>query len=200
MAEPIVIKGVTINQLKKNYNIQNVNTPVIQDNQYNGKINQSTFADKELYKSTLGTPVVTDLTLSFPQYTDVSQNKVISGASVKLLTILCTVSQAKKIVKTDIDGRDGSIKEYIGMDDYAVTINGIITGYNGQRPVEQVLALKKVLDAPVPLVVVSNYLNDLGIYNLVVESYDFNQEAGGWSKQDFSITAISDKPLELQII
>jgi hypothetical protein len=39
----------------------------------------------------------------------------------------------------------------------------------------------------------------MGIYNIVVTDYSMPQNAGGISRQDFSINAISDEPLELQI-
>ena len=86
------------------------------------------------------------------------------------------------------------------MDDYQVNINGIITGANGVHPADTVTELKKMLDAPVAIPVVSSFLNRLGIYNIVVNDYSIPQVAGGYSKQDFSINAISDAPLELQIV
>ncbi|KAA2242800.1 hypothetical protein F0L74_09740 [Chitinophaga agrisoli] len=114
-------------------------------------------------------------------------------------TVLVTVAQSKKIIVTDIQGRDGTVKEYIGMGDYEVTINGIITGSNQHYPIDETHALKQMLDAPVPLVAVSWYLQNLDVYNLVVRDYAFAQEPGGYSRQLFTINCLSDTPIELLI-
>ncbi len=56
-----------------------------------------------------------------------------------------------------------------------------------------------MLDAPVPIPVASEYLNNMGIYYLVVESYELGQEAGGYSYQTFTISTLSDYPQELRL-
>lgn len=76
---------------------------------------------------------------------------------------------------------------------------GIVVGENGRHPFNAVSDLKKVLDAPIALRVFSNYLANLGVFSLVVQSYEFPQEAGGYSQQRFSISAVSDEPIELQL-
>jgi Domain of unknown function (DUF6046) len=103
-------------------------------NPYSGKINQIATRDKDLsYNGPLGNPVVTDLTLVGATYTD-HNGKDVSFKSIVLTTVLIQVSQARRIVRTEIQGMDGTIKEYIGMDDYQVSINGILTGPNGSYP------------------------------------------------------------------
>jgi hypothetical protein len=37
-----------------------------------------------------------------------------SSADLKIINVLFSLSKQKKIVKTEIQGRDGTIKEYIG--------------------------------------------------------------------------------------
>jgi hypothetical protein len=132
-------------------------------------------------------------------YTDIN-GKQITTPEVTYDTVLLVVSQAKKIITTEIQGRDGTVKEYIGLDDYEVSINGIIVGSNGSYPVNQMADLKRVLDAPVAIPVACTYLNNLGIQSLVIKEYTINQEAGSYSKQDFNITAMSETAIELQII
>lgn len=215
--DKLVIKGVSVNQLLREYNVQDVSTINLRQvargvnqiavnrtvqqpkNPYEGKINQAISADPELYKSALGTPVVINLEFKSVTYTDLKTKQVKTTDDIVLDTVLCTVAQAKKIVKTEIQGADGTVKEYIGMDDYQVTINGIIVGENRRAPVNEVLALKRMLDAPVAIPVVSSFLNNLGIFSVVVNDYAVPQVAGGISKQDFTINAISDTPIELQI-
>jgi Domain of unknown function (DUF6046) len=125
--------------------------------------------------------------------------KDISFEAIELKTALVSVSQAKQIIKTQIQGRDGSVKEYIGDDDYNVQIVGTLTGANGVQPLNDLINLKKLLNAPIPLDVSCEYLYSLGIFKLVVESYDLPQDAGGISYQTFTINCISEIPKELRI-
>lgn len=194
---PFIIPSVPLNQLLRTFNIQNA-APV-PTNPLTGFVPAGYTPDQKLYLSALGTPVVINLIFDSVAYTDMNTGRKMVTQLLQFDAVLCTLSQAKKIVKTEIQGRDGTVKEYIGLDDYQVTINGIIAGTNGNYPFSAVQYLKQMLDAPVSVPVVSTFLNNLGIYNLVVEDYSIPQEAGGYSKQDFTINAISDSPIELLI-
>lgn len=164
--------------------------------QYN--IPQGPTPDAPLYSGLLNTPVYTNIRFLDVEYTD-NAGRVVDTQGLTYDAVLIMVSQAKKIITTEIQGMDGTVKEYIGMDDYVVQVQGIITGANGVHPVDDIAALKKMLDAPVPIPVVCDYLQRLRIYNLVVFSYDLGQEEGGYSYQKFSITFKSDIPVQLII-
>ncbi|WP_263399040.1 DUF6046 domain-containing protein, partial [Streptococcus pneumoniae] len=73
------------------------------------------------------------------------------------------------------------------MGDYTITINGIITGKNGHYPIDEVREFKKMLNANKALKVVSVYLQNLDVTNVVIKDYEFAQETGGYSYQRFSI-------------
>lgn len=195
----VVIPNVPLTQLVRTFNVTNVRPLADTNNPYEGVIDQSDFRDKSLYKSALGTPVVIDLLFKSVTYTDFNKNRQVTTDEVRLQTVLCTVSRPSIIVKTQIQGRNGTVKEYISKDDYVITINGIISGQNGQYPETEALALQRIADAPVAIPVVSRFLNALEIFNIVVEDYSMPQTAGGISKQEFTINSISDDPLELQI-
>ncbi len=164
-------------------------------------------ADKPLnYRSLLDTPVYTNVEFLPGSYeTDTKGvfksfgSKVDGSERLRYESVLVTVSQSKKIVKTSIQGRNGTIKEYIGLDDYSVTINGIITGKNGQRPVEEIAALKRMLDAPIAIEVASSYLQLLDINLLVLEDWEMGETEGSYSYQPFSLTFVSDIQQELEL-
>lgn len=196
----VVIPNVPLTQLIRTFNLVNLRPLAIRDNPYEGRVNQSDDRDPELYKSSLGTPVVIDLLFKSVTYTDFNKNRQVTTDEVRLQTVLCTVSRASIIIKTQIQGKNGTVKEYISKDDFAITINGIIVGENGQYPQAEALALQRMADAPVAIPVVSRFLNALDIYNVVVDDYSMPQTAGGISKQEFTINAISDEPVELQIL
>jgi len=180
--------------------MQNVNVPVVTPvNPYTGKINQITQRDKELYKSSLGTPVMSNLTFKGKTYTDNTGRKV-SFPDLVLDLVLMTVSQTKKIIETEIQGQDGVVDEYIGLGPYEITIDGIINGPNGHYPIDEHNALHQVAKAGIDIDVVSTYLHNIDIYSLVVRSFVYDQEAGGYSKQAFTIQAKSSTPVFLQFL
>ena len=190
-------------------------------NPYDGRVPVSVAKDEKIGTSALGTPIYTDLTLKGCEYTDnisgetvtlpndryrrgqdssvtgVSQN---GGFYMNLETVLISIDQPIRVVKTEIAGRDGTVKEYIGKDDAQVTITGIITGANGVYPRDEVQRLKKWLDAPVSKEIVAWWMDNIGIGNIVIEGYTIPQVQGGYSYQMFTINAISDAPVELKII
>ena len=191
----VVIPNVPVTQLVRAFNVTNVRPFADSNNPYEGVIEQTDNRDK----SALGKLVVIDLLFKSVTYTDFNKNRKVTTDDVRLQTVLCTVSRPSIIIKTQIQGRSGTVKEYISKDDYVITINGIISGQNGQYPEAEALALQRIADAPVAIPVVSRFLNALEIFNIVVEDYSMPQTAGGISKQDFTLNCISDDPLELQI-
>lgn len=178
-------------------------------------INQSKSMFSEVPKSALGTPVFSQLKFtttkdaSNPIYTNTNEIDIIHEFPIDCC--LFTVSQEKNIVKTAIQGRNGTIKEYIGDGDYSINIKGIINGkFNmnysyskkdtGQKahenvyPYYEVKNLLQFLRQPKELAIDVPFLNEMfGIMHIVIESYDFPQNEGGYGYQSFSINAVSDQ-------
>ena len=177
----------------------NANRP----NPYAGQIDQLSLKSKELYKSTLGTPVFIDVTFGDSKnptvYKDLKTGNDVQLPVMTFQAILCSVVFPRNIVKTEIQGRNGTVKEYIGEGDATLSFRGIITGLNGQYPSGEVAQLRTLSLAPVPVPVISEFLNNLDIYTVVFEDRSFEQDEGGYSYQTFSLNAISDTPQELKL-
>lgn len=178
--------------------INNAPKPQQLANPYIGRVPNGDAPDSLIYLSSLNTPVYSNVFFPEGQYTD-NFNVLKNWPQQQYEAVLMRVSQAKKIVYTEIAGRDGTVKEYIGMDDYVIDMQGIITGSNGRYPIEAVRNLKQMLNAPIPLRVVSTWLQNLDIDNVVVQDFEFPQAEGGQSYQIFSIVFRSDMPQELLI-
>ena len=151
-----------------------------------------------------GIPVYSDLTLEGCAYTDnVTGKPVYIGVTgqdfMNFQTCLLTVTQANKIIKTEIQGRDGTVKEYIGRGDATITIKGVITSKPGVYPFADVAKLQAWLDAPVSKGLSCRWLNNMGVFNVVVESYDIPQLQGEYSQQVFTINCTSDAAVALKI-
>lgn len=190
--------------LIRTYRMQNVRIINGQKNPYEGKIPGAVQIDPALYKSVLGTPVFTDLTIGdkvntqYNQWTD-QNGRVHSFTPMTFVAVLMNVSFPKDIVKTKIQGRPGSVKEYIGEGDAEISINGIITAPNGHYPIDEVKQLQMIRKAPIPIVVTSWYLQNLDVDMIVIEDLEIGQDEGGYSYQTFSIKASSDLPVELKL-
>jgi hypothetical protein len=199
LARRFNLKYANIYVDRKLFNIGPDSGPGYNRNPYIGTlIGETTFRDVPVASGALGNPVFTNVVFKGGKYTDHITGVEHTYPDIELQTVLLSVSQAKKIVKTEIQGRDGTVKEYIGMDDYKVTINAIINGTNGHYPVEDIAALKQMLDAPVTIDVTCKYLETLGIHAVVVEGYEINQEEGMYSQQKITINCCSDTAILLQ--
>jgi hypothetical protein len=166
---------------------------------YRGTIPQSISADSAIAVSKLNTPVYSDFSFDEGSYTD-DANNTIQVDGITFDTVLITVEQAKNIVTTQISGRDGTIKEYIGLDDYRITVQGLITGDNGEYPEVNVKTLIGVLTAPVPINVTSKFLTFFNIKSVVVADYSLPQVEGSNSIQPFAITLLSDTTIDYVIM
>src|SRR6201988_431781 len=144
---------------------------------YKGRIASAIKDDSKIKhqrKSRLGTMVFSDL-----QFANINlpEGQV---AHIPVDTALFTVNQKKNIVTTNIQGRDGSIKEYMGLSDYNINVKGVICGENGVYPQEDVDNLIKFLVYDQSIGIFSQYLNDVfDIDEVVVLDYDLPQMEGG---------------------
>lgn len=176
------------------------------NNPYQSKIPQGTGKDSPIVKdagynllgNSLGNPVWTNLTLMSGSYTD-NSGRTITFPRLDFETVLISVVLPRNIVKTVIQGRDGTVKEYIGESDAQISITGVICGLNGHYPIDEVNQLKQVIKAPIAIDVVSTYLQNLDIHSIVFEDREIAQDEGGYSYQRFSLNASSDVPQELRI-
>jgi hypothetical protein len=149
-------------------------------------------------RSYLGTPVIDNL--EFPQgsYTDLEGNTIDYGAVV-VDTVIFSVSKPRNIVKTPIQGRNGTVKEYVSDGDYVITCRGIISNRDNVIPLDQARDLRTVFEVPQQVPIVSEYLNDLfEIFDIVIEQWDMPQVEGTRNQIPFSFTATSDVPLDLE--
>ena len=115
--------------------------------------------------------------------------------------VILSVTQNKQLVETAIMGHNGKIKEYIGLDDYTVKLEGTLLGANGIYTLAQVTMLQNYLALPASIYVTCPQLNKIfGINYLTVKSSNLDEEAGGISYQKYSITCVSDNLIDSSIM
>ena len=119
---------------------------------------------------------------------------------------LFTINRPKNIVTTAMQGRDGTIKEYVSNDDYQITLEAGIDSYLGNEqsdkrfeyPAEQLEELIQILNFPNELEVTSDFLKLFKIYSVVVTQYNLTQETHT-NRQSIQIQLLSDEPYIIKI-
>lgn len=150
--------------------------------------------------SGLGLPVYGRIVLGHNQEGTANSYVDAQGNSGSYPTIvidcgLITVDYNQQVIRTYIQGRKGSIKEYISAGDNDITITGIYTAQADVAPYSFIDSLNKLLNAPVSIPIRNTYLNLLGVnYIVLMAGSQLPQTAGGYAIQNFTIKAISDEP------
>lgn len=107
----------------------------------------------------------------------------------------------KSIVKTPIDGIEGTFKEQFSFGDYSIRIRGIATLDNSDEyPEAQIRAIRKLIETKTDVKVVNNLLGYFGVYSLVIEDGDFPAIEGAPGMQPYELNCLSDKFFDLDLL
>lgn len=170
-----------------------------------GSFNQRTLEEQAreegkngAYNGFFGLPVFDILTLIGFNYTTLDGKRIVI-ADLNLGVALIDVSQSKNEIETPIQGRNGTIKEYISDGDYVLNIRGVIAS-NAQDsyPEDLVKHLIQFCNAPVSIPVASNLLDLFGIHNIVIKDFAFPQNEGMRNVVNFQLSCLSDTPFEIK--
>lgn len=149
-------------------------------------------------RSKFGLPVFDDILFEQVDYTS-NDGKDIRVSPFSVGTALCDVTMTRNIVKTQIAGRNGTVKEYMSDGDYQINIKGVLASlYQNVTPKASVNQLLGFCNAPVQINVTSNFLAYFGIYTIVIDNYTFNQMEGKRNVIAFELQCFSDMPIEIK--
>lgn len=112
---------------------------------------------------------------------------------------IVSFNTSKNIVTTKLQGRDGTVKEYIAAGDYIIEVKGLLT-YDGLRwPRDEAIKLRKFLEAKTSLEIAHEILNAFNIYEIVITDYNF-PVTPFINVLPFTFYAISEQKTELVIM
>ncbi len=134
----------------------------------------------------LGVPVFCDLVLENPQ----------KGTKLNIVNPLITLNQTRNITKTVVQGRNGTVKEYISDGDYQIDIDGALFTQDGSYPEEEMKTLVELCKSTVALSVYNYLLGLFEVKSMVITDYTFRQTIMK-DMQLFQIKALSDEPYEI---
>jgi hypothetical protein len=166
-------------------------------------------SDIAVKTSALGTEVFTNLSFLGGSFVPLGGGIPINFNSINIDTVLMTVSMTKNIVTTPIQGKAGTVKEYVSDGDYQIDVRGILTSDGGNTyPTDLVEQMTQIFTIPDSLRITSEFLNHFGtaspkglsgIDEVVITDFNFPQQEGFRNQQLFTCKMISDSPIELII-
>jgi hypothetical protein len=146
----------------------------------------------------LGVPALTELRIKY------------NGDEYVLNDCVMTVNMEKQIIQTYLQGRSGSIKEYIADGDYSISVQAAIAGdyllstnqqyeSSDAYPIAEMKLFMGVLKAPEALEVSSDWLDLFGVKSIVIMGYSFEQQTHS-NRQTFTMQCLSDEPYEIKLL
>lgn len=146
--------------------------------------------------SPLGTPIFDDVTFPAGNYLTLEGVEV-SYRELRLISVRYVVQQAKNIVRTQISGRNGTVKEYNATGDYIIKGQANLSELTPTFPREQLQNFVEIVKVPQMVPIVSKILNTFFEIDDVVLS-DFNVDPGNGSGNVFiNFTLESDREFDL---
>lgn len=117
------------------------------------------------------------------------------------LDALVSITGGKTVLKTQVSGLDGTVKEIISNNDYQIEIRGIIINEeNDEYPEQEVASIRNMLEANVTQKIEGDIFKIFNINQMVVEKWSLPGEAGGQNYQAYQISGVSDRPVELTLM
>ena len=186
-----------------------------------GDLSELQEVDENTPFSYLGTPILDPFTFNGGNFERRNESgEIVSvpfpdergakGVGLTIPTAIIEVNQVKNIITTPIQGRDGTVKEYISKGDYMITVTGIINGQMDEQtgevrdignvyPTADVQKLISICEVPDSLDVTSDFL---GMFlkedsKVVITDYNIPQQIGVRNFQTFTINMLSDTPINL---
>lgn len=154
--------------------------------------------DDPIKNSVLGTPIWSNLKFPKGNYQTLD-GEIIAFEGIEIDSVIMTVSQSKNVITTAVQGRNGTVKEYIADGDFVIQISGALCGPQMDvYPEAEFANLLEILRAPVSVKVESEFLSFFGISEIVVTNFETPQTQGFRNMQYFTIGALSDEPIELR--
>jgi len=177
--------------------------------------------DEDTPFSYLGTPILDPFTFNGGNFEKRNESgeiikvpfpddRGVEGVGLVIPNMIIEVNQSKNIITTPIQGRDGTVKEFISRGDYLITLNGIITGQMNEQTgtvndignvysTADVQKLIEICEVPDSLDVTSEFL---GFFlkedsRVVITDYNIPQQIGVRNLQTFTINMLSDTPINL---
>ena len=142
---------------------------------------------------------------SYKKYNNIGEIIEIKKESFRLpIASIVSFQRNKIMTETKLNGGRGSVKEIYGFDDWQITINGFLIPDDSQPQnlktvLQQEKELKKWDDLCSSIPIFGKPFSNLNINNITIKGISFDPMRGRPKIKTFTINAVSDEPIELNI-
>lgn len=151
----------------------------------------------------LGTPIFSSLIFGAVKVLDNPDTPAAEAEiipQIDLITVLLSINKRKNVVMTEVQGRVGTVKEYISDGDYQIRVSGALVEPTGiSAPRNEAILLDRHLSLGQSLEVSGKFLDLFNINSVVILDYDIAEIIGMRGQFNFTINMISDTPIELEV-
>jgi len=150
--------------------------------------------------SVFGMPVFSNLQIKGGEYRDNAGNIIGQFQDIRIDACIMEVNEENNIITTDIQGKNGTVIEYVSSKASVINIKGrIMTDLASAFPYDDVQNLAIALKTNKSLQIESWFLNLFGIYNIMPKKKYYSQVEGSQEYQKFEFDAIADTPVILKL-
>ena len=147
--------------------------------------------------SVLGTLMYDDIKFPAGSYKTL-QGNIVEYEEFSVQSVAMIVSQAKNIVKTQISGRNGTVKEYNNSGDFEISISANINELIAVFPADQMQTFRELVKVPESIPVISKILNSIfEIDNVVLNDFSFSPNQGK-GNVSLNMSLSSDLPFNIK--
>jgi hypothetical protein len=114
---------------------------------------------------------------------------------------LIDITGERIIVKTQVDGNDGTFKELYSTGDMAITIRGICVNEDDpdSYPEDQVRAIRNIIETRRHVKIVNRLTSLFNIEHVAIESFSFPSMEGELGMQAYELRCVSDREFALNL-
>lgn len=124
-----------------------------------------------------------------------------SAGKLELPIATISIKGKKTIIETPLTGRRGSVKELISVNDYEISLHGVIVGADGNYPEAEIKKFSDLYELNESITLISG-LSDLVLKpddKIVIKSIDYPEVGHVENAQIISMTAVTDSSIDLII-
>lgn len=170
---------------------------------YNPTVKDDFVNEDQALKSIYGTPIIFPMQFrggDYPVYDWYGKPKMKRFDDLWLpATAMADFTRAKNVIKTNVLGANGTVKEIFGFDDWQIRIRMLCLNDNKYKAREYADMLQDWFEIAGGINVFGSIFSKKEIYNIVIEDFDIRTIAGSPNVVPIELSAVSNIPAELFI-
>lgn len=168
---------------------------------FNPSVKDDFINEDQVLKSVYGTPIIFPVQFrggDYPIYDWYGKPKTKRYDDLWLpATTMVDFSRAKNVIKTNVLGLNGTIKEVFGFDDWQIRIRLLCLNDNKYKAREYADMIQDWFEIAGGVNVFGSIFSKKEIYNIVIEDIDIKSVTGSPDVIPIELSAVSNEPVEI---